>query len=86
MTLAKGIIFALIGTVVVIPAIAALPAINVDANAVISSMFYSYIRAGLYFLPIGTVTTIFAIQVSLWGFRIAIAVVRSVWDLLPFTG
>lgn len=84
MTLAKGVLLTLICSVVLIPCIAALPAINIDANAVISSSFYSYIRAGLYFLPIGTVTTIFGIQIALWTFRIIVAVVRAVWDLLPF--
>lgn len=84
MTLAKGVLLTLICSVVLIPCIAALPAINIDANAVISSSFYSYIRAGLYFLPIGTVTIIFGIQIALWTFRIIVAVVRAVWDLLPF--
>lgn len=84
MTLVKGVILTLICSVVLIPCIAALPAINIDANAVISSSFYTYIRAGLYFLPIGTVTTIFGIQIALWTFRIIVAVVRAVWDLLPF--
>lgn len=84
MTLAKGVLLTLICSVVLIPCIAALPAINIDANAVISSSFYTYIRAGLYFLPIGTVTTIFGIQIALWTFRIIVAVVRAVWDLLPF--
>lgn len=84
MTLAKGVLLTLICSVVLIPCIAALPAINIDANAVISSSFYSYIRAGLYFFPIGTVTTIFGIQIALWTFRIIVAVVRAVWDLLPF--
>ena len=84
MTLAKGVLLTLICSVVLIPCIAALPAINIDANAVISSSFYTYIRAGLYFLPIGTVTTIFGIQIALWTFRIIVAVIRAVWDLLPF--
>ena len=84
MTLVKGVILTLICTVVVIPCIAALPAINLDANAVISSTFYTYIRAGMYFLPVGTVTAIFGIQIALWTFRIVVATVRAVWDLLPF--
>lgn len=84
MTLVKGVLLTLICSFVLIPCIAALPAINIDANAVISSSFYTYIRAGLYFLPIGTVTTIFGIQIALWTFRLIVAVVRAVWDLLPF--
>lgn len=84
MSIVKGVIFGLICTVIIVPCLAALPAINIDANAVISSTFYSYIRAGLYFLPIGTVTAIFGIQLGLWTFRIIVSVVRSIWDILPF--
>ena len=83
MTLVKGVIVALICSIVLIPCVAALPAINIDANAVISSTFYTYIRAGMYFLPIGTVTAILGIQLALWTFRIVVAVIRAVWDLLP---
>lgn len=84
MTLVKGVILALVCSIVLIPCVAALPAINIDANAVISSSFYTYIRAAMYFLPVGTVTTIMGIQIALWTFRIIVAVVRAVWDLLPF--
>lgn len=84
MSLVKGVVFGLICTVIIVPCLAALPAINLDANAVISSTFYTYIRAGMYFLPIGTVTAIFGIQIALWTFRIIVSVVRSIWDLLPF--
>lgn len=84
MTLVKGVILTLICSLVLIPCLAALPAINIDANAVISSSFYTYIRAGLYFLPMGTVTAIFGIQLALWTFRIIVSVVRAFWDLLPF--
>lgn len=84
MSIVKGVVFGLICTVIIVPCLAALPAINLDANAVISSTFYAYIRAGLYFLPIGTVTAIFGIQIALWTFRIIVSVVRSIWDLLPF--
>lgn len=83
MTLVKGVIFALVCSLILIPCIAALPAINIDANEVISSSFYSYIRAGMYFLPVGTVIAILSIQVALWSFRIIIAVVQSIWKLLP---
>lgn len=84
MSLVKGVILTLICSVVLIPCLALLPAISIDANTVISSTFYTYIRAGLYFLPVGTVTAIFSIQIALWTFRIIVAVVRAVWDLLPF--
>lgn len=84
MTLVKGVIVTLICSLVLIPCLAALPVINIDANAVISSTFYTYIRAGLYFLPMGTVTAIFGIQITLWSFRIIVAVIRAIWDLLPF--
>lgn len=84
MKIVKGVLLALICSIILIPCINALPTITIDAEAVISSSFFSYIRAGLYFLPLGTVSVIFMLQLSLWIFRIIVAVIRAVWDLLPF--
>lgn len=84
MKLVKGVLLALICSLVLLPCTAALPSIVINVENVVSSVFFSYIRAGLYFLPLHTVAAILGIQVALWGFRIVVAVVRAVWDLLPF--
>ena len=85
MTFIKGVLLTLIVSLVLLPCIAALPTIVIDTDAVISGHFFSYIRAGMYFLPVGTVVTIFGIQLALWVFRVVVAVIRAIWDLLPFT-
>ncbi len=84
MTLIKTALLALIGSIILIPCVAALPTISISAEAVISGPFFNYIRAGLYFLPLGTVSAILMIQFSLWLFRILISVVKVIWELLPF--
>lgn len=85
-TITKWAIVILVCTVIIIPCIAAMPAITISASSVISSTFYSYVRAGLYFLPAGTIASICGLQIAFWIFRIVIAVIHSVWALLPFTG
>jgi hypothetical protein len=68
---------------IVVAAIVALPTIHIDASAVISSNAFSYIRAGLYFFPMGTVRAILAIILVLWILRVIIAFIKMIWDLLP---
>lgn len=84
MKIVKGLLLSLILSLILTPGINALPTIHLDSAAVISSSFFTYVRAAMYFLPLGTVTAILAIQVSIWVFRIIVAVIKAVWDLLPF--
>lgn len=78
-----AIIVGLIFVLVVIPCIMALPTITINVPAVLDSSAYSYIRAGFYFLPVNTVSAILAITLALFLFRLLIAVVKAVWELLP---
>lgn len=84
MKILKGLLTGLILTVIAIPCIIALPSIVIDFDAIVTSAFYTYIRAGMYFLPLRTVSAILLVQVTIWLFRIIVAIVRTVWDLLPF--
>lgn len=43
----------------------------------------SVISGVCYFLPMGTVGAIFAILVSLMAFRIAVSLIKTLWELLP---
>ena len=61
----------------------ALPAIHIDSGAVISSNAFSYVRAALYFIPAGTCAAILAIIMGLWIFRVIIALVKTLWAVLP---
>ena len=42
-----------------------------------------FFKVAFYFVPAGTFLQIFAIQVALWVFRVAIAVLKTVWASLP---
>lgn len=79
-----AVIVVLILTLVVVPCILALPTITINVPAVLDSSAYSYIRAGFYFLPVNTVAAILTITLALFLFRLLIAVVKAVWELLPF--
>lgn len=72
-----------IAIIITIPVLLLLPTISIDSAAVISSSAFSYIRAGLYFLPIGTVGVILQLILAFWIVRMVIAFVKMVWDVLP---
>ena len=74
----------LILTIIALPLLALLPVINLDVVSIVQGNVFGYIRAGLYFLPVSTVARILGFSLSLYAFRIIVAVVRTVWDLLPF--
>ena len=82
-TLAKLLLFAL-AFALVISLIAILPTITIDKDAVVSSSAYQWIRAGLWFLPTSAVVSIATVQLSLWLFRVIVALVKVFWDMLPF--
>ena len=82
-TLVKLAIFALIFAIV-IGFIAMLPTVTINKDAVVTSSAYQWIRAGLWFLPTGAIASIFAVQLVLWSFRVLIAIVKVIWDMLPF--
>ena len=61
----------------------ALPAIQINVDAVTSSSAWAWIIAAMYFIPTHTAVTILTILVALWSFRLIIALVKMIWDLLP---
>lgn len=60
-----------------------LPDISWDVDSSIFSYFIGILQAAGYMLPMGTVSTIVGLIVSLTVFRIVISLVRTIWDLLP---
>lgn len=78
----KIVIF-LVLIVVVLGLLAALPAINIDKDAVLSSSAWDWVMAAFYFIPVHTVVSILTVIVGLGVFRILIALVKTIWDLLP---
>lgn len=63
--------------------LSALPEITVDFAAVDTSVFMGVVRCVLYMLPLGTVNLIIGIIITITSFRIFIAIVKTIWDLLP---
>lgn len=78
----KTLLFILI-FVIVIAALVQLPDIEINKDEVVSSNVFTYIRAAMYFILSGTVFTIGGIILALWVFRIIVAVVKVIWDMLP---
>ena len=78
----KILIFSII-ILIVFALIVAIPVISIDAGAVASSSAVDFIRVALYFIPVNTVASILSITMGLWIFRIVIALIKTIWDLLP---
>lgn len=68
---------------IVEPLVNRMPDIAINYDSIASSSVFTYIRAGLYFLPMGTVLKIFGVIVALWVLRIIIAVLHTLWASLP---
>lgn len=78
----KTILFLVI-LALVISVLVLLPDIEIDQDEVVGSNVFTYIRAAMYFIPAGTALRILGIILSLWVFRIIVAVVKVIWDMLP---
>lgn len=48
------------------------------------SSFWKYLEMVAYLLPLNTLAIIVTLVLAFSLFRIAVSVIRSVWDLLPF--
>ena len=65
------------------PILALIPDIAINYDGIANSTVYQFIRAGLYFLPMETVTKILTLVIALWVLRIVIAFLHSIWAALP---
>lgn len=65
------------------PLVMRIPSVQINYDGIANSTVYQFLQAGMYFLPIGTVTAILTIVVALWVLRIVIAVLHSLWAALP---
>jgi len=68
---------------IVVVLLLALPMITIDTGAIVASSAWSWIRAALYFIPTHTVLLILQIIVALGVFRLIIALVKTIWGMLP---
>lgn len=46
--------------------------------------FWQYVEMGAYLLPLDTIVSIISLVIVISLFRLAVSVIRAVWDLLPF--
>lgn len=65
------------------PIIAKIPSVQINYDGIANSTVFQYLRAGLYFFPMDTVTQILTIVIALWVLRIVIAFLHSLWSALP---
>lgn len=61
-----------------------LPNISWTTDDSAISTFLGFISVIAYLLPMDTITRLFSLVVSLMVFRIVIAIVKTIWNLLPF--
>lgn len=48
------------------------------------SVFWQYVQMVAYLIPLRAVAPIVVLIISFSFFRLAVSIVRTVWDLLPF--
>lgn len=56
---------------------------SVDSSAFTS--FLSFISVVLYLLPIDTLFVMFSIVMCIMSFKIGVALIKTIWDILPLT-
>ena len=60
-----------------------LPDINFSVDSSAFEYFLGIVRVAAYMLPMKTVSAIITLIVGLTVFRIVIAFIKAIWDLLP---
>lgn len=60
-----------------------LPEISFSAYWGTTSTFFGVVRCVLYMLPLNTISAIVGLLLAISGFRVIIAIVKTIWDLLP---
>lgn len=73
---------AFIIALIIIPLILSVPTVVIDVPGVVNGSVYSFIRAGAYFLPMSTVGVILGITLGLYVFRMIVAVIKAVKEIL----
>ena len=68
---------------VVKPLLNYIPTIQINYDGISNSTVFQFLRAGMYFLPTDTVSTILSLVIALWVLRVVIAILHSLWAALP---
>ena len=64
-------------------ALSILPNWNFDVNASFLTTGFDLIRVAFYLLPMTTIISILTIVVTLNLFKIAISILKTIWEILP---
>ena len=62
-----------------------LPDISWEVHPDVFESFFAFIRLAGYLLPMGTVLSILKYVVLFNVFKILISIIKTVWNLIPFT-
>lgn len=65
--------------------LALIPDISWEVNPEVFDSFFSFIHMAGYLLPMQTVIVILGIIFSFNLFKIIIAIIKTIWSVLPFT-
>lgn len=60
-----------------------LPEINIEIPATVVTDAAEFFRVVAYIVPMDTVAQILMLIVALQGFRIAVSLIKTIWNLLP---
>lgn len=60
-----------------------LPDISINVQSSAYATFMDMVSGVIYLLPVGTIFTIFSIIMSIWTFKILIAIPKAIWEVLP---
>lgn len=61
-----------------------LPFMDFSFDTSAFATMFDVIKSISFFFPMGTVSAIFLIIVAIMGFRIAVAILKTLWQILPF--
>lgn len=64
--------------------LALLPNISWEVGSSVFTKFFEVLRMACYFLPMGTVVSVFSLVVAINSFKIVISIIKTIWQLLPF--
>lgn len=64
-------------------ALSILPAFDWNVKSAFFQGFLDVLRLACYMLPMGSIVTMISIVVFLTLFRIAVSLIKTIWELLP---
>lgn len=60
-----------------------IPFFDISIDTTSFDLFFDIIKSVAFFLPMGTVYTIFNIIIAIMTFRIVVSIIKTIWQLIP---